>query len=93
MTQALAFDATSRRRTLILSVSQALLMIGTSTMIAEAALVGHMLAENKSLATVPVALMQLVVMLATFPMSFLMKRFGRRAGFTLGAACGIAGQG
>jgi MFS family permease len=92
MTPSIVFDAASRRRTLVLSVSQALLMIGTSTMIAEAALVGHMLADNKSLATVPVALMQLVVMLATFPMSFLMKRYGRRAGFTLGAACGIAGQ-
>ncbi len=82
----------TRRNVIVLSVAQALLMIGTSTMIAEAALVGHMLAENKSMATLPVGLMQLAAMLTTFPASFLMKRYGRRAGFSLGAAFGLAGQ-
>ncbi len=82
----------TRRNSIVLAVAQALLMIGTSTMIAEAALVGHMLAENKSLATLPVGLMQLAAMLTTFPASFLMKRFGRRAGFSLGTVFGLAGQ-
>ncbi|MBL8833351.1 MAG: MFS transporter, partial [Rhodospirillales bacterium] len=82
----------TRRNVTVLAVAQALVMIGTSTMIAEAALVGHMLAENKSLATLPVGLMQLAAMLTTFPASFLMKRYGRRAGFTGGALFGLAGQ-
>jgi MFS family permease len=82
----------TRRNVTVLAVAQALLMIGTSTMIAEAALVGHMLADNKSLATLPVGLMQLAAMLTTFPASFLMKRYGRRAGFTVGTLFGLAGQ-
>ena len=42
---------------------------GTSTLIAEAALVGHMLADNKALATLPLALQQLTVMATTIPAS------------------------
>ncbi len=84
--------AKSRRNVAVLAVSQGLVMICTSTMIAEAALVGYMLAENKSLATLPVGLMQFAAMLTTFPASFLMRRFGRRAGFTLGALFGLVGQ-
>ncbi len=45
----------ARRNTLLLALCQGLLMIGTSTMIAEAALVGHLLAENKVYATLPLA--------------------------------------
>ncbi len=92
MTPTADFDAKARRNVFVLSASQALLMIGTSTMIAEAALVGYMLADNKSLATLPVGLMQMVVMLTMFPASFFMKRFGRRLGFSVGASFGIAGQ-
>jgi MFS family permease len=85
-------EARSRRNVLLLAIAQALVMIGTSTMIAEAALVGHMLAENKAHATVPMGLMQLAAMLTTFPASFLMKRKGRRFGFTMGAVFGVIGQ-
>lgn len=66
-------------------------MIGTSTMLAEAALVGHALATDKAFATVPLAAQQLAVMLTTFPASLLMKRIGRRAGFSVGAGFGIVG--
>lgn len=85
-------EARSRRNVLLLAMAQALVMIGTSTMIAEAALVGHMLAENKALATLPMGLMQLAAMLTTFPASYLMKLKGRRYGFTVGALFGVAGQ-
>lgn len=82
---------TSRRNVLLLALSQGLFMIGTSTMIAEAALVGHLLADNKALATVPVALQQFAVMFTTFPASLLMRKIGRRGGFSVGAAFGILG--
>lgn len=68
-------------------------MIGTSTMLAEAALVGHMLAPDKALATVPLGAQQLAVVLTTIPASLLMKRIGRRAGFSIGAGFGILGTG
>ena len=45
------FRDPARRNVLILALAQGLMMAGTSTLIAEAALVGHMLAENKALAT------------------------------------------
>ncbi|MBL8839792.1 MAG: MFS transporter, partial [Alphaproteobacteria bacterium] len=81
----------ARRNVLILALSQGLVTVGTSTMIAEAALVGHMLADNKALATLPLALQQIGVMATTFPASFLMRRIGRRAGFSIGAVLGIIG--
>jgi predicted MFS family arabinose efflux permease len=87
-----AIDArTSRRNVLLLALSQGLFMIGTSTMIAEAALVGYALAENKSLATLPTGLQQLMVMVTAIPASFLMQRIGRRWGFTIGAMFGMLG--
>jgi MFS family permease len=66
-------------------------MIGTSTMIAEAALVGHLLAENKVYATLPLGAQQLAVLLTIVPASLLMARIGRRAGFSIGACFGIVG--
>jgi MFS family permease len=82
---------TSRRNVLLLSLSQGLFMIGTSTMIAEAAIVGHTLADDKSLATLPVALQQLSVVLTQIPAAFLMRRVGRRWGYTVGAGFGMVG--
>jgi MFS family permease len=81
----------ARRNVILLALCQGLLMIGTSTMLAEAALVGHMLAENKAYATVPLAAQQVAVMATIFPASMLMARIGRRAGFTIGACFGILG--
>lgn len=81
----------TRRNVIVLATCQGLLMIGTSTMLAEAALVGHMLVDDKAFATVPLALQQIGVMAAMFPASFLMARLGRRLGFTLGALFGIVG--
>jgi MFS family permease len=82
---------TSRRNVLLLAISQGLFMIGTSTMIAEASLVGYALAENKALATLPTGLQQVMVMVTAFPASLLMQRIGRRWGFTVGALFGMLG--
>jgi hypothetical protein len=55
------------------------------------ALAGQELAVDKGLATLPIALQQLAVMLTTFPASMLMKRLGRRSGFTTGSLVGMSG--
>ena len=81
----------ARRNVLLLALCQGLLMIGTSTMIAEAALVGHLLAEDKVYATLPLGAQQLGVLLTIVPASLLMARIGRRAGFSIGACFGIVG--
>jgi MFS family permease len=80
-----------KRNVILLALCQGLLMIGSSTMIAEAALVGHMLAADKAYATLPLAAQQVAVMATIVPASLLMARIGRRAGFTIGACFGILG--
>jgi MFS family permease len=82
---------TSRRNVLLLALSQGLYMIGTSTMIAEASIVGYTLAPDKGLATLPVALQQLAVVVTQIPANLLMRRVGRRWGYTVGASFGIVG--
>ena len=86
-----AGPAPARRNVLILALCQALAMSGTSIVLTVSALAGHMLAADKSLATLPLAVQFTATMLATIPASLLMGRIGRRAGFTIGQLFGIAG--
>ena len=86
-------DFRTRRNVLLLSACQALMMTGTTLVMTISALAGHQLAEDKSLSTLPLALQFLATMLATIPASMLMKRIGRRDGFTIGIAIGLAGAG
>ncbi|MSO85234.1 MAG: MFS transporter [Rhodospirillales bacterium] len=90
-----AFDPEVRRHAranaLVLAVCQALAQGGAVLVIVVSALVGHELAENKALATVPFALQFVMTMLSTVPASLLMGRIGRRAGFTIGQTIGIIG--
>jgi MFS family permease len=74
-----------------LSVCQALLFTNNSTAIAINGLAGYALASNKAMATLPVTAWVVGGAIATFPASMLMKRIGRRGGFTAGASVGIVG--
>ena len=78
------------KNVVLLSICQALAMSGTSLIMTVSALVGFSLAEDKALATLPLALQFAAMMAATAPASFLMQRLGRRAGFSLGALFGVA---
>lgn len=80
-----------RRNILLLALSQAMMIVGTSLLISTSALVGLSLAPQPSLATVPLGLQFLAMMLSTFPASFLMKHHGRRVGFMTGALIGVVG--
>ncbi len=75
----------------LLSACQGLLMTNNSILIATNGLAGYALATDKSLATLPVTAYILGAALTTVPMSLLMRRLGRRAGFMLGALFGVAG--
>jgi len=68
-------------------------LVGASSFcqVAISALIGHSLAIDKSLATLPYALQMLGTMCASIPAGFIFARLGRRAGFYLGAACTLAG--
>lgn len=78
-----------KRTVLILAGCQALAMTSTTMLIIVSALAGQILAPEKSLATLPLALMFTATMASTIPASLFMKRVGRRTGFTVGAIIGI----
>ena len=83
---------TAKKNVVVLAVCQGLLFTNNSVLIAINALVGYALAPNKALATLPVTAYFVGSALTALPLSLLMKRYGRRFGFTLGAGCAIVGS-
>jgi len=79
----------NRRNVLLLALCQALGMSCTSFSMTVSSLVGLALAPAPHLATLPIGLHYVGSMLATLPASHLMRRFGRRAGFSFGAFLGV----
>lgn len=57
-----------------------------------AAILGSLLAPDKSLATLPVAAMVIGTAVASLPAAMLMRRLGRRVGFLMGASLGVVGS-
>jgi len=86
-----SFSAALRRNVLILSACQALMLSGSSLIIATSALTGLSLATNSLWATLPLSCMFAGTWLTTFPASLLMKSIGRRAGFMIGPLAGLVG--
>jgi predicted MFS family arabinose efflux permease len=82
-----------RANVAILASNQALFLIAAITVMTLSGLVGQRLAPTPALATLPVAMMMIGVVLAALPASLLMKRVGRRTGFIIGALLGGAGGG
>jgi MFS family permease len=80
-----------RRNVLVLASLQALLLAHNSTAISLNALVGHALASDKSLATLPVTGWVTGAAVSTYFASLLMRRVGRRKGFLIGAGFGVTG--
>jgi MFS family permease len=74
----------------LLAVAQSLMMSSNSLIITSAALVGAALAEDKSLATLPLAIQFIAIMLTTIPASLLMDRIGRKPAFMLATFVGMA---
>ncbi len=75
----------------LLAICQALMMSSTALMMTVSALVGLTLADDKSLATLPLSLQFLGLMATSIPASLLMGKYGRRIGFIVGSLFGIAG--
>jgi len=82
---------TAKKNVAVLATCQALRFTNNSTVIALNGLAGYALATNKALATLPVTAWVIGGALSTLPASLLMKRIGRRAGFTVGALTGMVG--
>jgi predicted MFS family arabinose efflux permease len=87
----MAVNNLMRRNVIILAVCLALMMSATSLVIITSALVGAILAPNRFWATVPLACMFIGSLSSAFPASLLMKRIGRRAGFSVGLGFALVG--
>jgi len=76
---------------LLLAVCQGLMLSSTSLTMATSALVGLSLAPSATLATLPVGITYLCMMLTMIPASLMMKKLGRRIGFAVGGIFGLVG--
>jgi MFS family permease len=79
--------------TYVLSLCQALNLTAAVVSVTIAALVGAKMAPNATWATVPYGFQFAAVAFLTYPAAALMRRFGRKAGFLLGALLLIAAGG
>lgn len=77
-----------KRGVLLLAGAQALFQSASVLIMTFSGLIGLLLAPDKSLATLPLAMMMVTTAIVIMPASFLMRHFGRRAGFLLGTSLG-----
>jgi MFS family permease len=81
----------ARKNVAVLAGCQGLLHTNNAILISINALAGFALAADKALATLPVTMYFVGSALTTLPLSLFMKHTSRRAGFTAGAVCALAG--
>ncbi|WP_375691301.1 MFS transporter [Pseudooceanicola sp. LIPI14-2-Ac024] len=84
-------DSRAKKNVAVLVMAQAILGSQMPMIFTIGGLAGQSLAPNPCFATLPISLIVLGSMLTATPMSAVMQRFGRRAGFFLGAAGGTLG--
>ncbi|WP_424977540.1 MFS transporter [Leisingera sp. S232] len=84
-------DALAKKNVAILVLAQAILGAQMPMIFIVGGLAGQSLASNPCFATLPISLIVGGSMLAATPVSAIMQRWGRRAGFFTGAAFGAAG--
>ena len=83
-----AMAPSEKRNVLLLACAQALAQTTSVVVITASGVVGLSLAPDRSLATLPVAMTLVGTATTLIPASWFMQRFGRRAGFLLGATLG-----
>jgi len=84
-------DSRARRNVVVLVAAQAFLGAQMPMIFTIGGLAGQSLATNPCLATLPISLIVMGSMLAATPVAGIMQKYGRRAGFILGALAGAAG--
>lgn len=86
------FKLPVEKNVLLLALAQALMMSVNTLLLTASAIIGFELADNKALATLPLALQFFSAMLTTLPASFMMQRAGRKAGFIFSSVMGFGGS-
>ena len=76
--------AREKRNVFLLAACQALFQTAGVVIITASGLVGHLLAADKSLATLPISAWMVGTLVTMIPASLLMGRLGRKVGFTIG---------
>lgn len=84
-------DSRAKRNVWVLVAAQAFLGAQMPIIFISGGLAGQSLASNVCLATLPISLIVLASMFMATPMSAIMQKYGRRAGFLVGATCGGLG--
>ncbi len=87
----LEHDTRAKRNVIVLVLAQAILGAQMPMIFTIGGLAGQSLASNICFATLPISLIVLGSMLSATPVSALMQRYGRRAGFFIGAGGGALG--
>jgi len=72
-----------------LVIAQAMAGANATIVYATAGVVGHTLAPDKALATLPVSVFVCGMAACTLPAGAVAQRYGRRASFLMGTACGV----
>jgi len=72
-----------------LTVAQALAGANSVVVYATGAIIGHMLAPDKALATLPISIFVVGMAACILPAGAVARRHGRRAAFLVGTACGV----
>lgn len=80
----------ARRNIFVLTAAQALGAASPPIIISLGGLVGQQLSSDPALVTLPVSLFNLGLAAGTLPAAFVMRSFGRRNGYLLGACFGMA---
>ena len=84
-------DAATKRNLFLLTCCQAIGQAANTMMFAATALSVITFYPQRDLATLPVTMQHLGVMLSVFPAAMLMQRMGRRFGYRVGSLFGMAG--
>ena len=72
-----------------LTLAQALAGANAVVVYATGAIIGHMLASNKALATLPISIFVVGMAACILPVGAIARRYGRRAAFLVGTGCGV----
>ncbi|MFW8564603.1 MFS transporter [Orrella sp. 11846] len=75
----------------VLTAAQALGGASPSIIVSLGGLVGQQLASHPSLVTLPVSIFNIGLAIGTLPAAWMMRRYGRRAGYVVGGLLGMIG--
>jgi len=77
------------RNLLILLVCQLISATGAIVMVTLGGIIGSKLTENPVLATLPISIMVISIAATTIPATILMRKVGRKLGFSLASLCSV----